>query len=171
MPYTRDPVSMFFDAGARALLERAYAARGQWHGTRLADPGPRHLAELAMLGINPHAPDHDSAEAGHGLDCKSRWARGFVRALYYQHRWWSSGSGWRKAKRTVPAGRGALEVEVGARVRALGVVPAGRAVRVRVHPGGQAARKAAEKLPGSRRIYDAEGTPGARHSDPALRDW
>ncbi|HVH79719.1 MAG TPA: hypothetical protein VM782_10040, partial [Stellaceae bacterium] len=107
MPFSRDPVSQLFDAGARQLLERAYAARGGWVGTRLADPTPRHRAVLALLGINPDAPD-DAAAAGRGLDAKSRWGRGFVRALYYQHKLWAaSGGGWRRSRRTVRGGPGA----------------------------------------------------------------
>ena len=172
MPFARDPVSVMFDDGARALLGRAYAARGSWVSTRLADPGPRHVAQLALLGVNPYGPDDPSVAGGHGLDARTRWARGFVRALYYQHRWYSSagGKGWRRAKRSAPGGRGALEVKVGPRVRALGVLPAGREIRVRVHPGGQPARRAAVREYGDARTYD-HGVPGARWSDPALRDW
>jgi hypothetical protein len=171
--YVRDPVSVLFDAGARSLLTRAYAARGTWVSTRLADPSPRHLAQLALLGINPLGPDGATAAGGRGLDARTRWARGFVRALYYQHRWYAPGTGdrWRQARRTVPGGRGALEVQVGPRLRVRGVLPGGREVRVRVHPGGQAARRAAARLPDSRRIYDDQWAPGERWSDPALRDW
>ena len=172
MAFARDPVSVLFDAGARALLERAYAARGGWVGTRLADPSPSHLAQLAMLGVNPAGPDRPSAAGGRGLDAKSRWARGFVRALYYQHEWYAtgSGSGWRRSRRTVRGGRGALEVRIGERVRALGVLPAGRLVEVRVHPGGRSAVRAAERESPARRIHTLEAA-GPRWSDPALRDW
>jgi len=40
MPFTRDPVSALFDAGARRLLSRAYARPGQWAGLP-AWPTPR----------------------------------------------------------------------------------------------------------------------------------
>lgn len=170
----RDPVSVLFDEGARALLARAYAARGQWAGTRLADPGPRHLAWLAARGISPLAPDNASAASGGGLDARSRWMRGFIRALYYQHRWYSStgpGLAWRAERRSSPRNAGALEVRVGNRVPVRGVIPAGRAVRVRVRPGGQAARRAVQQLGDADRIYDDAGRPAGRWSDPSLRDW
>jgi len=173
MAYRRDPVSVLFDAGARRLLDRAYAKPGTWVGTRLADPGPRHAAYLVALGINPAGPDDASVEGGQGLNAKSRWARGFVRAIYYQHKWWSSGGGpgWRESKRSVARHAGALQIEVGRRVPVLGVIPAGRAVRIRIRAGGQAATKAVKKLPDQRRIYDDRGRRAARASVPELRDW
>lgn len=169
MAYARDPVSVLFDQGARNLLSRAYERPGQWVGTRLADPGPRHLAHLARLGIDPG--ERDTATGG---AAKSRWARGFVRACYYQHKWWSStspGQPWRAERRTSPRHAGALEVEVGRRVPVLGVIPAGRAVRIRMRPGGAAARSAVRKLPDSRRIYTDAGKAAGRWADPDRRDW
>lgn len=164
---TRDPVSELFDPGARALLARAYAAKGRWAGTRLADPGPRHLAWAARVGINVGGPDPAA-----GGEARSRWARGFVRSLYYQHKWWSDGDGgFRRTRRIEPRHAGALEVEVGRRVPVLGVIPAGRAVRVRIRPGGQAALRAVKRLPDSARIYSDSGAPAGRWADPNRRDW
>lgn len=171
--YARDPVSVRFTAGARKLLDRAYAHPGQWQATRVADPDVRLIAWLAGQGIDPWAPDRPSAESGRGLDAKSRWCRGFVRALYYEHRWYSGrGAGqWRQSRRTSPRTAGALEVEVGRRVLAVGIIPAGRAVRVRIRRGGQSKLKAVKALPDSRRIYDDRGRRAARWSDPDKRDW
>lgn len=174
MAYGRDPVSELFDAGARRLLVRAYANPGQWVGTRIADPTPRHTAALARQGINPMAADNASATGGRGLNARTRWARGFVRALYYQHRWYSTGGtagGWRRSRRSVPRAAGALEVEVGRAVRAMGIIPSGRAVRVRIVKGGETKRRAVQAMPDRDRIYSDTGTPGARWSDPAARDW
>jgi hypothetical protein len=168
----RDPVSELMDGGARALLSRAYARPGRWAETRLADPGPRHLAVLAVRGINPFGPDDVSARGGRGLDARSRWARGFVRALYYQHQWYSEPGGqWRTARRLVPRRAGALQVEVGRKVPTAGIIPAGRIVRIRLLPGGEAARRAVRRLPDSRRIYTDRGDQAARSADIANRDW
>lgn len=168
----RDPVSLLMDAPARRLLARAYKARGGWVGTRLADPSPRHLAYLEGLGIHPYGKDRPSAVAGHGLDARTRWARGFVRAVYYQHKWWSDGrGGFRRSKRTEPRHTGAIEVEIGRHLPAAGVIPAGRAVRIRIRRGGSVARRAVQRMPESERIFTDDGRLAARWSDRALRDW
>jgi len=177
MGHARDPVSELFDAGARRLLARAYASPGTWVGTRLADPGPRHRAFLASRGINPDGPDPVNALPGSGVKAYSRWARGFVRALYFQHRWFSGnpGGGFRSTRRTVARDASALEVQVGRHLpggpQAGTVLVPGRAIRVRVRRGGQQAMNAVKRLPDSRRIYADDGTPAARWADPALRDY
>lgn len=174
MPYARDPVSEWFDEGARRLLTRAYTHRGEWVTTRLANPNPEQMARLAALGINPYAADRPGTASAVGLDARSRWGRAFVRALYYQHRWYSGrpGGGWRVKKRATPRTSGALQVRVGRVLPVRGVIPAGRQVRVRLERGGQAADRAAQRLPTSRRIYDDQGAPsGGRWSDPQRRDW
>jgi hypothetical protein len=175
MPATRDPVSEWFDGSARRLLGRAYARPEIWIGTRVADPAPRHLARLAALGISATAGDPVQALPGRGINARDRWTRGFVRAVYYQHKWYSGrpGGGWRGAKRTVPRSASALEVQVGRRVVPRGeLIPAGRAVRVRVRRGGDQAYRAVRRMPDSRRIFTDEGGAGARWADPTVtRDW
>ena len=172
MAYKRDPVSVMFDRGARRLLSRAYARPGQWVGTRVAIPDARTARHLASLGIQWAGPDRPSAHGGRGLDARTRWVRGFVRALYYQHKNYSGGGGWRDSKRAVPRHSGAIEIQVGRAMAAAAGAPAGRAVRVRFHTaGGQAAKDAAQRRSDSARIYTDDGAPGARWSDPALRDW
>jgi hypothetical protein len=172
VPYERDPVSTLFDDAARSLLARAYAAPGRWVSTRLAGPEARHVAWASGRGINLLAPDRPSAAGGRGLNARSRWARGFVRAVFYQHKFWSDGTGgWRERKRMTARHSGAVEVSVGRwRIRT-GRIPAGREVRVRYHPGARAANQAARAEPPRDRIYDNQGEPGARWSDPQRRDW
>lgn len=164
----RDPVSLLFDPAAARLLTRARAHRGQWVKTRLADPGPAARARMAALGVRGlTGADRTSARGGSGLDAKTRWARGLVRALYYQH--------------IRGGGSGSLQVQVGRHIPASpqydpaqpgrGGNPPGRAVRIRIMSGGTPALRAARRLPDSARIYDAAGRPASRHSDPALRDW
>lgn len=173
MAFRRDPVSELFDLAARKLLRRAYARPGEWVGTRLKDPGPRELAWCAQRNINPFGPDDASAlGTSGGTNTRTRWARGFVRACYYQHRWWSgAGTQFRAEKRTTARQAGALEVEVGRAVRAAGVIPAGRAVRVRLNRGGQAADRAVKRLPDRDRIWEDDGVRGNRWSDPEKRGW
>lgn len=174
--YERDPVSVLFDQGARRLLSRAYAQPGRWAGTRLTDPSPRHLSWLASQGIDPDGPDNPSAEGGTGLNARGRWARGFVRALYYQHRWFSpvgrkNAGAWRQQRRTVARETGGLVVDIGRRVPATGVLPAGRAVRVKLERGGQVKAAATRKVPASGRWINSAGGHGPRSSAPELRDW
>jgi hypothetical protein len=174
MPQTRDPVSEWFDGAARRLLQRAYARPGVWIGTRVADPAPRHLARLSALGISATAADPVQALPGRGINTRDRWTRGFVRAVYYQHRWFSGkpGGGWRAAKRTVARDAAAIEVQIGRRVVARGeLIPAGRAVRVRVRRGGDQAMRAVRRMPDSRRIYTDDGSPAARWASEVTRDW
>jgi len=168
MAYARDPVSVLFDAPARRMLTRAYARPGQWVGARLANPSPRHLAYLAGLGINPFGPDGKSGDGR--VNARTRWARGFVRALNYQHKWFSEApgaGGWRGERRTVPRGDLSLVVEVGragAGGRQAGtLLLPGRAVRVKAVRGGRAhVRRSAEPS------FTLEGEG---RSDPERRDW
>jgi len=164
VPYERDPVSVLWDAAAAQLLARARSARGGWQGTRVADPSDRQRVMLMALGINPNARDLPSAvggraRAGHGLNAKTRWVRGFTRAVWYHNDRRNGGPGL------------ALELEVG-RWKPAGVrVPSGYAVRLRVRRGGSAALRAVERKQASARIWTGEGEPGSRWSDPGLRDW
>ena len=160
MPAERDPVSVLWDRGAAQLLGRARRVRGAWASTRIADPTPRQRAALlAVYGIDPDSRDRPSTSTRRGgLNARTRWARGFVRAVYY-------------ANDTRHGGPGlALEIEVGAHKPALGVIPAGRAVRLRVRKGGQVAARAVARKPEDERIWDGK-IPAGRFSHLALRDW
>lgn len=184
--HTRDPVSVPFDAAARRLLERAYASPRTWVAVWLPDPDVRQRTRFAQLGIvNLTGPDRPSAVGGRagGLDARSRWARGFVRSLLYQHKWYSGGGSqpWRADRRTVARSAGGLRVEVGRHVppspqfnpadpRA-GGLPGRRRVRVMLDAGGAAKSKALARLPARDRTFTPAGKPGDRWSDPALRDW
>jgi hypothetical protein len=152
-----------------------------WQGTRLANPGPAALAELAALGIRWNGPDNVSAVGGRrgGLNARTRWARGFVRCLYHQHLYYAAtqtGPGWLDEKRMVRLRTRALDIEIGrglpgSRIPGSTLV-AGRAVRVRVRRAGpQAADNAARRLRPGDRIWTDGTEPGARFSDAALRDW
>lgn len=171
MPTSRDPVSELFDAGARRLLERAYSRPGFWAETRLVPPTRRQVSWAAGLGIDVNGPDDVSARGGRGINAHSRWARGFVRSLYYQHRWYSGGASWRADRRTAPRRSGALRVEVGRQAAALGVIPAGRVVRVQLDTGGMSKARAVAGMPETEQYVTNDGQRGPRWSDPALRDW
>jgi hypothetical protein len=158
----RDPVSELFDAGARRLLTRAYARPGQWVGTRVAFPSARQVAHFAGQGINVLGTDQWG---------RDRWAAGFVRAVYYQHKWFYSQGALRPVKRMAANDARSIRYELGRRMPVFGVIPAGRAVRIMVNPGGQAALRVVKRLPDARRIYEDSGAPGGRWADPAGRDW
>ena len=158
--YERDPVSVLFDTGARRLLQRAYAARGHWQGTRIASPSPELARRLlAVYGIRWDGPDNAPTASGRRQNARSRYGRGFVRCCHWLNK--------------NEFGGGPLEVEVGRALPVQGLIPAGRAVRVRIRGGGQRqAKAAAKRKPLSERIWaDDQGTPGARWSDAEGRDW
>ena len=171
MSYRRDPVSELFDSGARRLLERAYARRGQWVGTRLADPSPGHVALFAAMGINVLGPDNAATRSGRHQQMQTRWARGFARAVYYQHKWYYAGGGLRASRRMAANTSGAVEIEIGRAAAALGIIPAGRAVRVRVLRGGAVARRAVGAMADADRVWTDGAEPGGRFSDADGRDW
>lgn len=143
-----DPVSIPWEAAAAQIVERARAARGQWYGTRLADPTPRQVARYLAIGIDVRGPD----PVKHRL-ARGRWQRAFVRAFYRQ------------------VDRRSFEVEIGRKYPQRGVIPAGRYVRVRQKRGGSVAMRAVKRKPDADRIYLDDGTPGGRFADPAARDW
>jgi hypothetical protein len=186
MGLPRDPVSEAFDAAARRLLSRAYAARGEWVTVWLPDPTIRQRSRFTALGIGDlTGPDRPSVAAGTngGLNARTRWARGFVRALNYQHKWYSPArtGPWRTQRRTVARSTGGLKVEVGRLVAAspqfnpadpgAGGLPPRRRIRIRLESGGAAKQRAVARLPDRDRIFTDNGTPGGRWSNPALRDW
>jgi hypothetical protein len=164
-------VSELLDNGARQLLERVYSApAGEWVMTRLADPPPETVAWAGTLGIALPRKDNAPTASGTRMQCYTRWGRAFTRALYYNHKWFGGAAEVRRARRMTPYTR-ALEVEFGARRPALGVIPAGRAVRVRVRLGGAAAIRAVQRKPDLARTFADDGAPAGRWSDPAARDW
>jgi hypothetical protein len=172
VPATRDPVSELFDKGAAKLLARAYANPGAWVGTRIAAPTPRHTRWAASIGIELSGPDRAPGGAA-----RNRWMRAFIRSVYYQHKWfYRQGEGLRLGdKRAAPNQSRALRYEVGLvrldRTPAGAVANRGRAVRIKLVEGGDAAQRAARRMPASKRIFNDDGTTGARWSNPADRDW
>jgi hypothetical protein len=127
------------DTAARKLLTRVYKADGGWAATRLADPSPRQLAHWLSQGVN--VLGKDPVPPG-GFRAYNHWARSYTRALWYQHKWFSGDpdtGGWRSERRTSMRWPG-IEVEFGRHRPALGVIPAGRPVRVRL-ADKRAARK------------------------------
>ena len=174
MPHARDPVSELLDRGARQLLVRAYSVRaGTWVNTRLADPSPEHVAWARRKGLDDlMGPDRPSTASGMHVQAHTRWGRAFMRALWYQHKWYGDKQlkGFRPERRMVPYSL-PLQVEWGRRMPAVGVIPAGRAVRIRIATGGQAKQRVVRAKPDSARIFADDGRPAGRWADPAGRDW
>ena len=182
--YRRDPVSMALDPAARTTLARAYARPGTWITAHLTDAGPKTRKRFEALGIDLDAPDAGGSATGGGrggLKARTRYTRAFVRALYYQHKWYSrQGASQSWERRTAPREAGALRVEVGRRVPASPNYdpahpgkgfPANRIVRVQVARGGQLADRAVARLADRDRIYTPDGGEGDRWSDAGRRDW
>lgn len=159
--WERDPVSVLFDTGNRRLLERAYARRGQWQATRIANPSPELAARLvAAYGINWRGRDNAVTQSGKKLDARTRWARGWVRSLYYVNKGSHGGPG------------GAIEVEIGRALPVRGVIPAGRAVRVRVRRASSSSTlRQVQRKREADRIYDDDGKAAGRWATLEGRDW
>lgn len=149
-------MSELFDTGARALLARAYAKPGQWQGTSIAIPSARHIAYFAGQDINVLGTDQWG---------RDRWAAGFIRAVYYQHKWYYAQGQLGTIRRMTATDSRGLQYEIGR------MTLRGRAVRIRTRQGGDAAMRAVKRLPDSKRIYDNAGAPAARWADPTKRDW
>lgn len=163
----RDPVSETMDRAARQLLGRAYNARGGWASTRLKDPTAAQLARWLLQGIN--VLGRDPVPRG-GFNARTRWARAYCRALWFQHKWFSGDpdtGGWRAERRTTMRTPG-IEIEVGRHKPVLGVLPAGFAIRVRVADTRAAARRNRDRETWA---WNEDGEPGPRWGDPADRDW
>lgn len=159
----RDPVSVLFDRGARSLLERAYAHPGAWQGTRIAAATPAQAARMmAEHGINVYGRDQWG---------RDRWTAGFIRAVYFQHKWYYAQGRFSEQRRLEANDARGISYELGRWMPVRGVIPAGRAVRILSRPGGTAAVRAVAKLPAARRIYDDGGAPAGRWADPGARDW
>lgn len=157
----RDPVSEKMDRAARQLLDRVYKAKGGWAATRLKDPTPEQKRLWLHRGINVTGPD----PVGGGFNARDRWARALVRALWYQHKWYSGrpGGGWRAEPRNAPRHPG-IQIEFGRRRPAAGVIPAGRPVRVRTASPAAARRTGKPE-------DEWSWAAGGRRADPADRDW
>lgn len=172
-------MSELLDRGARDLLVRAYGVRrGEWVMTRLADPGDRHRDYFqAHFGIDVDGPDNAPTLSGKRNNAHSRWGRAFVRALYYNHRHYGQTPrvrgqrpGIREQRRVQPNGT-PLEIEWGRRMPRRGVIPAGRAVRVRIPYGGKTALRAVKGKPDVERTWTDDGDQGGRFSVASRRDW
>jgi hypothetical protein len=179
----RDPVSELFDASARRLLSRAYANPGTWQQMWLPDPSIRQRSRMTTLHGIGDLTGPDPLPKGGGVDAKTRWGRGFVRSVYYQHRWYSGGRGgeWRE-RRTSPRNTGGVRIEVGRHVPpspqfnpadpSAGGFPPRRRVRVQLAAGGKAKAAAVARLSNSDRIYTPSGAPAARFGGgQRYRDW
>jgi hypothetical protein len=177
--YERDPVSLLLDRGAREMLERVYRARrGTWVMTRLADPTDRHRAWAAGRGWDLDGPDNAPTLSGKHVNAHTRWGRAFMRALWYQHRQYGpepgrGARGIRTSRRMTPT-PAALQIEWGRRLpgsKTGQLLPAGRAVRIRIAYGGKTARRVVEAKAASDRIYLNDGSQGGRFSVAEDRDW
>jgi hypothetical protein len=155
----RDPVSVIWDGGAAALLRRAYAQKGGWVSTIIADPKPRHVAMFAELGIDVTGPDNAATLSGKRKNMRTRWCRAYVRAFYHANDPRHGGPG------------RAMEIEVGVHKPAVGRVPAGRVVRARIRRGGSVSLRAVQRKPEDDRIWTDEGGRGGRFADISRRDW
>jgi hypothetical protein len=164
----RDPVSVFLDDFAGRLLARCYAADGDRVTMRLPNPGPTTRRRFSMQGIDVTGPDNPSVPGkSGGQNARTRYARGVVRALYYQHK--------RSARRKP------LRFEVGRLLAAspqydpdnprAGGIPPGRNITIWLDKGGRKAQAAVTRLPDRDRIWTDDAKPAARFSQAALRDW
>jgi hypothetical protein len=161
-------VSELFDGAARRLLGRAYKSPDHCAATRLADPtSAQRSAVASSYGVDVLAAD----DAGKG-QARTRWARAFVRALYYQHRWYYTRGAQLGATRRTEVSPRPLKITIGRHLPVKGVIPAGRLVVVEVLPGGAAKDRALAAKPATDRYITPAGEPGpAWNEGPESRDW
>jgi hypothetical protein len=158
----RDPVSKWFDAAALRYLERVYAAGGEWTGIYLAPPAAAQRARLEAAGIDPMERDRWG---------EYRWVRAFKRAVYFNLKKYGYADGMRPGVMRASAWPAkSLEWETGKRVMRAGWPARRWAIRARLHPTGEPARKAAaEKVPDRLRWIDKTGHVTDRQSTVADR--
>jgi hypothetical protein len=156
---TRDPLSVWFDAAALRLLERAYANKGQWTGVYLAPPSVPQRARAAMLGF----PDLTSGRDRWG---EVRWVRAFKRSVYWNHKKFGYSDGLHPGNyRNSPYAATALTWETGQRLIKRGWPSRRWAIRVAVHQSASVA-----KVPESKR-WVINNEPTDLQSTVADRDW
>jgi len=140
VPYTRDPVSEWFDPAAIRLIERAYRNRDGWTGVYLAPPSLAQRARAAQLGI------WDLGERDRWGEV--RWVRAFKRSCFWHVKNFGDHDGLHVGDyRNSPYPAVALEWETGQLVYKRGWASRRRAIRVAIHDRGtsqfrQAAREA-----------------------------
>lgn len=160
----RDPVSVWFDPAALQLLERAYRAPGEWTGQYLAPPSVRARRRLALMGTDPLERDRWG---------EIRWVRAYKRAVYYNLRVHGYSTGIREHQERVAVWPvKSLEWQTGRRVLKAGWPSARWAIRIRLHPTGRSANRAALGIPMRERWIDpASGNATERQSTRADRPW
>lgn len=152
-PYTRDPLSEWFDRVAADWLERAYRRPGRWAELFLAPPSPaRREQARTELGIASLAE-----KDRYGLD---RWTRGLKRATYWNHKAYWAGS--------EDTAQTAIRWDTGPLVRKAGWPQRRRQLRIMVVPGGVRAYEAATAGRGRAYVSDEDyrSKPG-----PPDRPW
>ena len=160
----RDPLSEWFDAAAQRLLARAYANRGQWTGIYLAPPTVRHQVAAAAIGF------WDLRERDRWGEV--RWVRAFKRSVFWNHKTYGYAADFRPgAARAADHAGTSLEWQTGQRVMKAGWPSRRWAIRVRVHPGGTAAHRAADAIPARKRWVDESGRATDLQSTAADHDW
>lgn len=163
MPAQRDPVSTWFDAAAVRLLRRAYERPGEWVGVYLAPPSQAQAGRLRAL----HPDYQPMARDRWG---EYRWVRAYKRSVFWNLKKFGYHDELRPGDYRLsdwPAK--SLEWETGKRVIKQGWPQRRWAIRIRLHPTGYAASKAArEKVP-VRKRWIVNGVPTERQSTPADR--
>lgn len=166
MPYVRDPVSLLFSPprsmAAPRLLERAYASPGEWVTTPVAGPTLEHRTWALAGGINL-----DEEQSIGDNEPLNRWLRGYIRAVYWVHKWHyyeSIGGLNLNRKRMAPGDSRGVRYRVGERIQRMGALTFATPVSIVVVAGGSAGYNRARR---ARRYIDNE----AVRSVPELRDW
>jgi hypothetical protein len=163
MPAQRDPVSVWFDAAAIRFLRRAYANEGEWAGIYLAPPTKAQLARLRSMGVNPMERDRWG---------EVRWVRAFKRSVFWHLKKFGYSDSLKVGDyRASDWPAKSLEWETGSRVIKAGWPSRRWALRIRLHPTGQAAHDAAARKVPKRKRWIVDGRPTDRQSTVLDRDW
>lgn len=164
-PYTRDPLSEWFDSAAAGWVARAYRNYGRWEITYLAPPSAARRLEAAVeLGIG-NLDERDRW----GLP---RWTRAFKRAVYRQHKLYGYGDAFRPGDpRLSGSAATALRWETRGLIQKAGWPQRRRELAIMITAGGDAAAAAAQAVRPARRYTVPAGEGFRSKPAPPDRPW
>lgn len=165
-PYTRDPLSEWFDSAAAGWLARAYRRPGHWEITYLAPPSrARRLEAAVTLSIT----DLDQRDRWG----ERRWTRAFKRCVYWQHKTYGYGGSFRPGEmRLAPTAGTALKWETRGLVQKSGWPTRRLELAIMIVPGGDEAAAAVQSTrQPAKRFTSTAGEKFRSKPAPPDRAW
>lgn len=166
-PFTRDPVSEWFDRAAWRLLERAYENPRRTAVVYLAPPTPGQWAMLGALRIDPMAKDRWG---------EFRWVRAFKRSVFHTANFYGGTRSLRSVENIGAGSHGwhapiRVEWSTGARVKKAGWPSRRWEITVSLHPSSEATSLIGLDQPFAKRWIDDDGHATRRQSTIKDHTW